>query len=89
MATVNLQRLPQDVSAAHDRCHGDKPWQFRDDMIVWGTKIVLRYVKPGVVYKLNSISSLSRFSDWSANSGSYFLHSTGTFAVSTGSPLRQ
>ena len=58
MATVTLQRLPQDVSAAHDRCHGDKPWQFCNDMIVYGTKIVLRSVKPiGVAYKLNLITN--------------------------------
>ena len=43
----------------------------------------------GVVYKLNLISNLRRISDWSVHSGSYFFHSTGTFAVSTDSPLRR
>ena len=65
------------------------------------TKIILHPAKPtgneqewwtsqyGVVYKLNSIPNLSRISDWSVHSGSYFFHSTGTFAVSTDSPLRR
>ena len=58
-------RSPQHVSAEHSRCNGDNPWKFRNDVTVWGTKIVLRSVKPigngkewwashyGVVYKLN------------------------------------
>ena len=25
---------PQDVSAEHDRCHGDNPWKFRNNVIV-------------------------------------------------------
>ena len=41
------------------------------------------------VYKLNLISNLSRIPDWSVHSGSYFFHSTGTFAVSTDSPLHR
>ena len=39
-------RSPQDVSTGRGRCHGDNPWKFRNDEIVWGTKIVLRSVKP-------------------------------------------
>ena len=38
-----------------------------------------------VVYKLILISNLSRIFDWSVHSRSYFLYSTGTFAVSTDS----
>ena len=38
-------RSPQDVSAGHGRCHGDNPWKFRNDVIVWGTEIVLRSIK--------------------------------------------
>ena len=41
----------------------------------------------GVVYKLNLTSNLRRISDWSVHSESYFLQSTGIFAVSTDSPL--
>ena len=64
-------------------------------------KIALRSVKPignkkewwashyGVVYELNFIQNLSRISDSSVHSGGYFFHSTGTFAVSTESPLRR
>ena len=37
----------------------------------------------------NSNPNLSRISDWSVHSGSYFFHSTGTYAVSTDSPLRR
>ena len=43
----------------------------------------------GVVYKLNLIANLSRISDWSVHSRSYFFRSTGTGAVSTDSPLRR
>ena len=32
-------RSPHDVCAGHGRCHGDNPWKFRGDVIVWGTKI--------------------------------------------------
>ena len=94
-------RSSQDISAGHGRCYGDNPSKFRNDVIVLGTKIVLSSVKPignekewwashhGVVYKLNLISNLSRISDWSTHSRSYFFHSTGTFLVSTDSPLRR
>ena len=51
-----------------------------NSVIMWSFKdqIVLRSVKPignenGDVYKLNSISNLSRISDWSVHSGSYFV----------------
>ena len=59
-------RSPQDVSAGHGRCHEDNPWKFTNNVIVWGTNIILRSVKPignekkwwvshyGVVYKLKS-----------------------------------
>ena len=62
MATVMLQIT---ASAGLDRCPGDNPWKFRNDVFVWGTEIFLRSVKPignekewwvlhyGVVYKLN------------------------------------
>ena len=43
----------------------------------------------GVVDNLNLISNLSLISYWSVHSGSYFSHSTGTFAVSTDSPLHR
>ena len=95
-------RSPQDVSAGHGWCHGDKQWKFSNDEIVWGSQIFKRSVKPignekwwrvsyyDVVYKLNFISNSSRISaDWSVHSGSYYFHSTGTFAVSTDSPLRR
>ena len=42
-----------------------------------------------VLFKLNLISNLRRISDWSVHSESNFFHSTGTFAVSTDSPLRR
>ena len=66
-------RSPQDVSTGHGWCHGDNPWKFRNDVIVYGTKIVLRLVKPignekkwwisyyGVAYKLNSNPNLTEF----------------------------
>ena len=69
--------------------------------MIWSFKgpIFYRFLKPignekewrashcGVVYKLNLISNMSRISDWSVHFASYFFHSTGTFAVSTDSPL--
>ena len=67
-------------------------------VMIWsskGQKMVLLSVKVwrashyGVVYKLNLISNLSQISGWSVHSGSYFFHSTGTFAVSTDSSLRR
>ena len=39
-------RLPQNVSNGHGWCHGDNQWRFRNDVIIWGTKIVLRSVNP-------------------------------------------
>ena len=66
-------RSPQDVSAGHGQCHGDHPWQFPNDVIVWGTKIIQRSVKLignekerwvshyCVVYKLNLISMWVEF----------------------------
>ena len=66
-----------------------------------GPKLFLSSAKPirnerewwvsyyGVVYKLNVIANLSRISDWSLHSRSYFFCSTGTVAVSTDSPLRR
>ena len=64
--------------------HGDKPWKFRNHVIVWGTIIVWRSVKPfgneiewwisncGVVFKLTWISILSRISDCSVHYRNYF-----------------
>ena len=37
MATVTLQVTA--VSDGHGRCHGDNPWKFRNDLIVWGIRI--------------------------------------------------
>ena len=74
-----------DVSTGHGWCHGDNPWKFHNDVVVQGTKIVWRSVKPignekewwathyGVVYQINFISKLSRTSHWSVHSGSYFF----------------
>ena len=92
-------RSPQDVSAGHGLCHGDNLWKFPNDVIVWGTTIILRSVKPignekewwvshyGVVYKPNLIPNVSRITDWSVHYSSYHFHSTGTFAVNTDIPL--
>ena len=33
-------RSPQDVSPGHGRCHGDNPWKFSNDVIVWGSKLI-------------------------------------------------
>ena len=80
MASVMLQVT---AKCQYLRCHGDNPWNFRSDVIVYETKIVLRFVNPVgnekewwtphdcVVYKLNSIPNLSRISDWSVHSVSF------------------
>ena len=64
--------------------HGDNPWKFLNHVIVQGTRIVLRPVKPiengkrvmgftlwYFFQKLNWISILSRISDWLFHSRSY------------------
>ena len=38
-------RSPQDVSTWHGRCHGDNPWNIRNGVIVYGTKIVFAFYK--------------------------------------------
>ena len=51
----------------------------------WSSSPSVYYRLHITVLSMSWISNLSRIFDWSVHSGSYFFHSTGTFAVSTDS----